>query len=516
MIATFYTLDKKPNSTKTITNETGVNFDVTLHETTDIINPILKLKCSFSQIKDKNYVYIPTFSRFYFISDITWDLGLWLVSLKEDVLASNKTTIGASTQYVVRSASQFDGSIIDSKYTTKTGVQYSSYGAIGNKTLFGNTTDPWYIVGLIGGVVNIDPIIRPIVYNGSVVYYAMQKTQFQYLMEILLDTANFFIPTSEISDNLQKQLINPLQYIHSIRLVPFQPEVAARALYVNLGFNTFLIPSDAQVYICKMYDVTDVAHVGNGCVFENQVSIMAECHPEYTNKGEWVQSSPYTKYVLSAQPFGRFEIPSGIVTAGVIRTVDDKKYIQVDIDVLFDATTGMCTMKASVDGGGVFLYETRDMTVPVPYHQSVQDYMGFRQSNREMQNMQYNAVRGFLSAIMDFDLGEAMNVGEATKQKSMSAIDSATEANQVTVSGNGTQGSVYSFHNTLCSPTIEAYFTLFADEYNTELGRPLCQPKQINTLSGYIQCQNAAYSSASLADENRQIVAYMNGGFFYE
>ena len=356
---TFYNFSKSPKSTKQV-NVTGVTFQCEILDETSVINPIIKLKTDFSTISDKNYCYIPTFERYYFITNITYSLGLWHITLKEDVLGTNKSTIGSSTQYVIRSASNFDTNIIDKRYTTKTDLQYSSFGAIGSKTLFGLTTDPWYIVGLIGGVVNLDASIRGAVYNGSVVYYAMQKTQFHYLMEILLDVTNFYIPNTEISDNLQKQLINPLQYIHSIRLVPFQPEFATAnpVTYVNLGFNTFPIPSGANVYICKMYDVTDNQHVDNGCVSRNDVSIQAEVHPQYDSRGHWVLSSPYTKYVLNAQPFGRFEIPSGIVNAGVIRTVNNKKYIQVDITTYFDATTGLCTLIAKVDGGGIFLYET--------------------------------------------------------------------------------------------------------------------------------------------------------------
>lgn len=43
----------------------------TLKESTSIINPVIKIQCDVSDFANCNYMYIPEFDRFYFVTDIT-------------------------------------------------------------------------------------------------------------------------------------------------------------------------------------------------------------------------------------------------------------------------------------------------------------------------------------------------------------------------------------------------------------------------------------------------------------
>lgn len=43
----------------------------TLKESTSIINPVIKIQCDVSDYANCNYMYIPEFDRFYFVTDIT-------------------------------------------------------------------------------------------------------------------------------------------------------------------------------------------------------------------------------------------------------------------------------------------------------------------------------------------------------------------------------------------------------------------------------------------------------------
>lgn len=500
-------------------------FDCTLHENTDIINPVIKLKTATAeQLLQWNYCYIPAFSRYYFVDKVEWNLGTWLIYLSEDTLASNKTTIGSSTQYVTRAASEFDGNIIDLKYPTKTNIVAETYTAENNKTLFGTTPEPWFVVGIIGGVKGLsDQTHYNYVYNGSVCYYCMQMTSLQIAMRFLLSADDFNttwgIPSGEISEPLAKQLINPIQYIHSIRIVPFQPNTIATATYINVGFNVFPIPTGANVYICRNYDITN-ANIDNGYVHKNTCEIYAPVHPDFSSKGRWVQSDPYSKYIVVAKPFGRIEIPSGIVNCAPTYVRDGHTFIKITLETLFDISTGMCTLRGSLtdfsNAGGIFCDQTLDLTVAIPFHQTVQDYIGYGQAMRDLHHSEYGTARDMLGALLDLDIGSALNAGENAIQQGKSAIDNATMANRVQVNGTASNGAQYNFHRTFSTPQVECYFTRWAAEYNTDNGRPLYAPRQLNTLSGYIQCQNADFKSSALARENRIIEQYMNGGFFYE
>ena len=109
--------NKKPNSTAKPTNNIGDPFKLVsgyLLDGTSIINPVITFEqTSTYDIRDYNYAYIGTFNRYYFITNITTDNNLWIVSMSVDVLASYKADILASSQYVLRSASASDEDIVD-------------------------------------------------------------------------------------------------------------------------------------------------------------------------------------------------------------------------------------------------------------------------------------------------------------------------------------------------------------------------------------------------------------------
>lgn len=49
----------------TVTTATG-----TLKEDTSIIDPVIKIQCSLGSVAQCNYMYIPQFARYYFITDM--------------------------------------------------------------------------------------------------------------------------------------------------------------------------------------------------------------------------------------------------------------------------------------------------------------------------------------------------------------------------------------------------------------------------------------------------------------
>ena len=84
------------------------------------------------------------------------------------------------------------------------------------------------------------------------------------------------------------------------------------------------------------------------------------------------------------------------------------------------------------------------------------------------------------------------------------------------VNGVGTPGSFINFFDHEYGCYLLAKFMRVVDENNTEIGRPLCKTKQINTLSGFILCQMADCHITGTQDEAQKINGYLNSGFFYE
>ena len=57
----------------------------------------------------------------------------------------------------------------------------------------------------------------------------------------------------------------------------------------------------------------------------------------------------------------------------------------------------------------------------------------------------------------------------------------------------------------------------FAQEDNTEFGKPLCDTRQISTIPGFVMCQNGdSYLQGAYKSEIDEVNEYLTGGFFYE
>lgn len=126
----FYRFTKKANSTERPQGG-GFSIEGILNENTSIISPSLSIKFGVD-ITGYNYAYIPDFNRFYNVVSWGYSLGLWRCDLYVDALASFKPEIGAMNNYILRSASEHNGNIIDGLYPTtpQTGILQTSADSI--------------------------------------------------------------------------------------------------------------------------------------------------------------------------------------------------------------------------------------------------------------------------------------------------------------------------------------------------------------------------------------------------
>lgn len=103
MTVTFYqnkSDERKVN--KSITQKLQLS-SIILKEDTSILRPILE--CHYdAKILQSNYLQIDTFSKYYFIDDITLAAGQRLIiTCREDLLMSNKTQLYKTSAFVERS-----------------------------------------------------------------------------------------------------------------------------------------------------------------------------------------------------------------------------------------------------------------------------------------------------------------------------------------------------------------------------------------------------------------------------
>lgn len=132
----FYKFTKKENSTAK-PQEGGFSIEGVLNENTSIISPSVSIKFGV-EITGYNYAYIHDFKRFYKVVSWSYELGLWRCNLYVDVLASFRPEIGKMRNYILRSASDNNGNIIDGLYPTtpQTGISETSAESVFNENQF--------------------------------------------------------------------------------------------------------------------------------------------------------------------------------------------------------------------------------------------------------------------------------------------------------------------------------------------------------------------------------------------
>lgn len=597
----FFTLSKKVNSTK-VPAQVDPSQIPTLYgefiENTSFLSPQIRIlkqgdvasyllwpykynycRIEFYSDNDENY-----YSRYFFITDWKWELGTWIITCQVDVLSTYKDLIGESSQYVLRSASQYDGAIEDSLYPVKADFETARYytydvgheGALCPVWCDVDDMGQWYVVGVIcntGTLENLWNWVNPDLLannNGSVVYLVLDQNQMFALIQMLLtDVSVYNISSQEVSLELQKQLINPMQYIESVKLIPFKPNVVQEnnqdklLSKVPIGMNELNIPTsvhigDRTVSIpgfrvlqrtsstndLRAWQVMDTGwisyHICGGSVY---------LHPQYGDRGKWVLGKPYSKYIIEVDPWGMIEIPGNVVLeAEKMLDAQERPYFVVVYETWFDASTGACKLEISTYDENhqrvPFYVDTANIAINVPCHQSIQDVVGFKKTLMELAGAKVNYQTSIASAIgqvATFGLGgraaatAGAKVGATTgiiggiTKAATAATDWAVQEpigiqtlqalNYPTISGSGSTGDTYMVQaRDFASPRIFAYWAIICDDNIPDHGRPLCKIKRLDTLSGFIQCESAHMPTGNgmTVEEAQQIVTFLDGGFYYE
>ena len=467
-----------------------------LKEPCSIINPIFRIERLVSDESPQSYVYavIPVFNRFYFVEDWTWADGVWECNLQLDVLATWRTQIGASSAYIDRCASESDGSIIDMMYPAKTNFNMES--SLFDVSYYNKgINDGCFIIGIIN-----DRSTTASQNGGAVTYYVLAPSQLRALMAYLLSSqfledAGFsvqFTTTQIISQDMSKVLINPLDWISTCMWFP-------------LPVSSFTTASSGQIYVGYWVVPQNIC---TGQILEATTLIIhgygqVPTHPNAAVRGKYLNYAPYTSLTLELPPFGLIPIDTSYLEIG--------SYLYADIYV--DSITGhaqlLLTMQYDynnpVANSPIITEASGMLGVPIQLAQINADYAGFGVSVFQSSN-------SFMGAVMSAMSGNIGSMGGQVSNMTNN-IMSAVESKMPQVRTSGSNGALT---YTKIKPRITAHHLIPIDEDNTELGRPLKAIRTINTLSGYIRCNEISVDYACFASEKKLIHEYMLTGFFWE
>ena len=483
---TLYSFTKRENSTKRPVSG-GTDYSCVLIDDTSLMNPVFKLEIGSNPI-GKNYCYVSDFNRYYFITDITSSQNFWYISCKCDVLASFKTEIGDQSHYVLRAASAYDEYISDNVYGCK--VNESATILPSSGPLYWGTNHS-YVVGIIGYAPSISKQC------GSVTYYHMDDVGlYNFIYYLMHDLGNYCnITTAPYTDpGVQEALINPIQYIVSCIALPVAPPTGTVST-INFGYYYWTVQGSGKYAVLSLGET--ISETG---------TITLPKHPQASTRGKYLNGAPYSNYTFHLGPFG--DIP-----------LDPADYIDAT-DLRYKVLYDMCQGMGRLAVGPAVSGATSIVNL---------SYCGSAKVGADVQLAQ--AINNPLTAQLSWETGlnstlatgiggglsfsTPANLLNAQNNLQKTYVD-AVMNKFPTCCGKGSPGSFLSFKDADFGCYLIGKFMTVVDENITELGRPLCQNKQIKTLSGFIICQGADAAITGTADEASLINQYLNSGFFYE
>lgn len=465
MKVTLYRHEKKLNSTKRPRGGEGYSCDV--YDPCSIITPTLIFS---GDVTEYNYCYIPTWSRYYFLTEWEYRQGRWFGTFTVDVLASYRDEIGSSTQYVTRSATRGDGSITDSTYV-QTAVMSINTQTASNPF---SSAQGSYIVA-IGG--------------DQTAYYSLSQSN--------LNTLTAYIFSDDYADELigglftdvypeLKTQVNPLQYISSIQWVPLQ---------ITSG-------ASAPIYVGWVRTPAVGSKLTMQTVATEQVSFTLPRHPAGGGQGSYLNAAPYTRYSLFFPPFGCIQLPSDACLASS----------NLVCDIYCEPTTGEAFLNVEI-GGAVVSRVSSKISTTVQLGQIIAPGIGAG-----------SMIQGAAGTIADV----AGAVGSALSGNVAGAVSGVAGAvNNGVERLRGTAASQIPAINTVGTPNggtaanfgdvqLITEFGAVVSKDPAHKGTPLCQTATISSLPGYLEVSWPHIEIPGTAGETSEILQFLGGGFYYE
>ena len=477
---TLYSFTKRENSTKQPTGS-GTSYSCLMLDDTSLMNPTFKLSIAANPIGN-NYCYVSDFNRYYFITDISTHQNFWYISCTCDVLASFKTAIGTGSHYVLRAASDYDGDISDTIYPAKIDGTMTRTFPVNNLIDWSNGHS--FVLGVVGMAPSYADQI------GSVTYYHMNGEALNAFMDFLMSNVdNWSDLSGEYSPGVNQALLNPMQYITSCICLPVSGPVGPYLRPASIKFGYYEYPLSGEPGDVKVLDMT------NPTVIEN-TTISIPKHPQAATRGNYLNCQPFSEYTLHIDPWG--DIP---LDPTLLQENDN-----LAIDLYIDMTDGTATL--FVQGNEVltdiFFNGASHIGININLSQVYVDGLA-------QEKVVTESIFTMLSAGLSGSPAGFVTIANAAT----SGIQDATRLSFPHVSGLPNSGSFLSFFNVDNFYLTHKYVEI-VDENQTELGRPLCTTKTINTLSGFILCSGADCQISGTQEEAQKINNYMNTGFFYE
>lgn len=461
----FYNFAKKENSTA---QPTGTGTVVACNIKTPSSVEEMTVEIASASVPSYNYAYIGDFGRYYYVTDIAYNRGIWEVSLKCDVLASFKSDIGSTSMYFERSSAQKNGDLVDKFYPVTAAATRSKTTLAVASTGMWTTGD--YIVTVLDGSDTTGCT--------SYVFSAFGFGQFiQSLMVTGTDMQESI--WDAITQSIKVTNYEPLKYIGAVYWFPypnFVPGAGATVTSIKLGNFT------ATGFTANKIDGSATNTITH--------TVTIPAHPQASARGSFCNLAPFSEYSLELGPFGHIDLDSTACA----------KATSFTITIKLDPFTGKARAIIETNLGDVLANLSTQWGVPVMISSG---------SNINVGGVG-QATNGLISSLAGAFSGNAAGALHGLGNTIAGIADIA----KGTVSTVGSAGAMVDFQHDM---EFNARFFTIADDDNTNNGRPYCAVSTPATLTRYMIAEKGLVTStAATSPELAMINRYMEEGFYYE
>lgn len=466
----FWTFSKRENSTAIPSGSPARTLSCTLKTDSGILSPVLEIGLGMSfDPAALNYAQIPSYSRYYFVSEWQWSGGLWVCSLEVDPLASYKTEIGSASKYILRSAYTYNPDIIDTLYPAEEHVNLSwdSYSF----PFSNDFTNGVYVLGVING--------EGTSLAGSTEYYILTSPELRDFMTYLFPSGGIPWQSLQAMDEyLYKSIYDPLQFIVSCKYFPF----SAGGLYSaeQIAFGNFVSTKYAE----------PLGKPDTWPVFTHDYTLPSG----WTSRDARDRSEPYANIFFWMNPFGVIRLSTSDFT------LTDTVRVKITPDLISGEA---CIQIYAVISGSEYL--VAQQTGMLGYD------VNLTAVNKDSASAVASIVGGGALAAGKLLAGD---VPGAIVSGLVSAGHAFTALTEPSISAS-TRGSPSVAMLDGASRLYTRRHT-FVDSHVAEFGRPLYEVRQISTIPGYIKCGDGDISIPGFSEENARIEEYLKSGFYYE
>lgn len=462
MNITFYTFSKKVNSTARPTG--GTSYDVVLKEGCSVLRPSVRLKWSGSGSPTAyNYAQISGFGRYYWVRNWEFSDRQWTADLAVDPLATYKTQIGASSQYVLRSASDYDPDVADVLYPTfaTPHVQPKSTALW---TVPSSVSDQTFVVSTMSS-------------RGWQTYYLLSGTQYATICTDVF-ASNFFngYDFGDLTEEFVKVLAKPEDNVVNVQWLPVSYSSISGVGTSITGFRFGYYEVEPGATFKQVTPQT---------VYPFDVALTMTQHPDASTRGSYLNGNTFTRRALTLPGVGTVALDSDLLIG----------YTGLRIEVRLNVASGTAT---------IIVYGTAT---------GLPDRRVWAGEAKVSVDFGYGTTRVDVPGVLSAVLGTA---GAAANKSAIGAAEgilNTIEAAFPSTTILSTSGSVGSYVEPM--RMTETFYKQTAMDA-ADKGRPLCQVKTINTISGYTVCSDAHISIPGTDEESDAVTGFLNGGFFYE